>query len=171
MANVTCTYKVTTQSTQQPPAGPGTATALSRSQSLSFQVSTSGTASDQADQKYTATLLLNAANTTIDLTNMTDDYGNVVNMKRVKSIFMKNRATTDGYTVTVSPGAANGFNTFLSTNSTMILQNSTAANDGGILVTAPGTTAWATAAAAKTLTFNPGANAITIDLEIIGASA
>lgn len=167
MANVTATYKLNTTSTQAAPAGPGTSTPLSRSLSLSATFAASGINSDQVNLKYTNTIVLNAANTTLDLTNLTDDYGGTVNFKRVKSIFIKNKATTDAMNLTVSPGASNGFNTAI-TGSVIVCPSTNASNDGAFLITAPNATGFAVSNSVKNLTLNPAANAFSVDIEIMG---
>lgn len=171
MANVTCTYKVSAVSAQQPPAGPGTATALTRNQTATFNVTTSGTGADAVDQKYTATIAMNATNSTINLKSLTDDYGSAVAFTKVRSIFIKNKSTTDNQTITVSPGATNGWTGLLGANSTLILQSSTNSNDGCLFLSAPCNTGWSVTNSTSQITFNPGNSNISMDIEITGTSA
>jgi hypothetical protein len=170
MSNVTATYKLNTTSSQAAPAGPGTSTPLSRSLSLSASFSASGTNSDQVNLKYTNTIALNAANTTLDLTALTDDYGGAVNFKRVKSIFIKNKAATDGMNLTVAPGASNGWNSAF-VGAMTVCPSTNASNDGAFLMTAPSTTGYAVSNTVKNLTLNPAANAFSVDIEIMGCDA
>ena len=140
-------------------------------QSWGFQVSTSGTGVDQADLKYTKTLSLAATPTTLDLTALTDVAGNAVNFARVKSVTIRNKDTTDGHTVLCGNAAATQWTGFVSSaTATWTVFPSSSNNDGFFVFTAPNTTAAAVSGSSKSLKLDPGANTISVDIEIVGAS-
>jgi hypothetical protein len=170
VANVTASIKTSTVSTQTTTL-PGTVTNLTVNQNFNANYQTPGVAADQVNLNYVASLSLAATPTTLDLTALTDRYGGSVNFVRVRSVTIKNKNTTDGQTVTVKPGATNGWMALLGTGSTLILQPSSSANDGGVTLSAPNTTGWVVSGTSKTLTLDPGANIISVDIEINGCNA
>lgn len=170
MATVTASITVSTTSQQTPTGLPGNVTPVTINQTLSTNFQTSGTAADSVNLNYVATLSLAAAVTTIDLTSLTDRYGAAVNFARVRSVTIKNNATTDTWTVIVKPGASNGWTNFLGTSSTAIVGPSTVNNVGCLVMTSPNTTGWVVDGTHKTLAFDPGANTFTIAVEINGAN-
>jgi hypothetical protein len=166
VANVTGSNSVVTNN-QQTSSGLPTNIPVAVQQNFNFNPA-NGTAADQVDLKYTKTLTLAATPTTLDLTALTDVFGNSINFARVRSITLKHKGTTDGQNVTVSGGAANPWTGIITGN--LILFPSTANNNGVIVLWAPGTTGAVVSGASKTLKLDPGANTITVDIEICGAS-
>lgn len=172
MANVTGSTKVTMSSTQTPTGLPGTVTPLTINQTFncSFQ---NGTAADQCDLRYTATLVF-VANTpqVLDLTSLTDSSGGAVNLKRVRRLTLKFKDTTDGQTLLLGYSAttANAWTSLISNPGQITLQASTTGNDGFIALSAPNTTGWVVGSSNKLLNLDPGSNAFSVDIEILGAS-
>ena len=71
---------------------------------------TNGTGSNQVDTCYAAKLTLVASTPqTIDLSTLTDPAGNAVTFARAREFVIQNTATTAGYDVLISQGAANGW--------------------------------------------------------------
>lgn len=170
MASVTASIKTSTVSTETATL-PGTVTNLTVNQNFNANFQASGVAADQINLNYVATLSLAATPTTLDLTALTDRYGNAVNFARVRSLTIKNKSQTDSQTVTVSPGGTNGWTALLGTGSTLIVQPSSSLNDAGVILTAPNTTGWVVSGTTKTLKLDPGANTIAVDIEINGCNA
>ncbi len=171
MANVTAKLRVIADASQVPGSIPGSATALSVEQTLTCTFGTSGTSADQVDLWSTFTLNLAAAPQTIDLTSLIGVYGDGVNMKRVKRITVKVLSTTDGDTLTISPGASNGWESLLGSGSTLILRAATDLNDSGLTLVCPSATGWETDSSHRTLTFDPSASTFDVELEFLGCSA
>jgi hypothetical protein len=146
------------------------ATSISVPQSWSFSVTTSGTAADQTDLKYTQSLSLAASPTTLDLTNLTDVYGNTVNFKRVRSFAIRMKDTTDSHTLAIGNAASNAWTGFLGSTSVLTMQASSSANDSYLVLTAPNTTGFATGSTNKNVKLDPGANTFTVEIEITGCS-
>lgn len=171
MANVTGNIKINATSSQAAPSTvPGTATALSIQQSMACNFTTPGNGADQVNLKHSKTYTVNNAVTTLDLTALTDDYGGSVAFVKVRSVYIKNKSTTNAEILTVSPGASNGWTSLLGANSTLVLRPSTNTNDGGLVVTAPSNTGWAVAANSKTLSLDPGTANFSVDVEIMGTN-
>lgn len=174
MANVTGSVKLVTATTQTPSGLPGNSVSgASVQQSPGFTFGTSGTAADQVDTKYTASLTLTASTPqTLNLQALIDIYGNAISFKRVKTLTVTMGSTTDGQTVTLSPGASNPWTGLFGTStSTLVLQASTSSNQGFLALTAPNATGWAVSSTSNTLKLDPGSNTQTIGIEITGASA
>lgn len=174
MATITGSTKLNTAWAQTSANLPGTQVQLGVQQNPQFTVSTSGTAADQADLKYTKTLTFVASTPqALDLTSLTDVYGGTVNFKRVKSISIKFKDTTDGHTLLLgyATTTANAWTSLISNPGQITLQASTASNDAFFAVTAPNTTGWVVGSTNKLFNMDPGSNAFSVDIEIVGASA
>jgi hypothetical protein len=132
----------------------------------------SGTASDLADTKYVKTLTLSATPTALDLTNLTDPFGNSINFARVKSILVQNTATTSGYTVLMgyATTTTNAWTGLISNPGQLTIQPSSAYNNAWIQFVAPATIGWVVSSTSKLLQFDPGSNTIQLAIEIIGCS-
>jgi hypothetical protein len=172
MSTVTGSVKVNISGSQTPGTLPGTVTPVNVNQTFNCNFATSGTTADSVDLMHVKTYSFAASTAqTLDLTSLTDVYGGAVAFARVRAIEIKVKSTTDGATLTLSPGASNGWTNFLGTSSTLILQASTSSNDAGFVVTAPNTTGWVVDSTHKTLTLTPSAHAYDVDVQIMGASA
>lgn len=132
----------------------------------------SGTAADQVDKCYAKTLSFTASTAqNLDLTSLTDIYGNAVSFARVRSILIKPKGTTDAATLTLAPHATNGWTNFLGASSALKLGMATSTNDAGFCASSPNTTGWAVSGSNKVLVLTPSAHAFDVDIEILGASA
>jgi hypothetical protein len=132
---------------------------------------TIGTA-DNADLAYVKTLTLSATPTALDLTNLTDPYGNGITFARIRSIYLKNRSTINGQTVAVgfASTTSNSWVGPISNPGQITIQPSTSTNDGVLYLTAPNTSGWAVSSTSKLLNLDPGSYSITIDLILLGCS-
>lgn len=172
MAAVTGSISTNTSFSQTPSNIPGSSiTPLTNAQTIKFQVSTSGTAADQVDLKYSATLTFTASTAqTLDLTSLTDVYGGAVNFARVKSITISMKSTTDGATLTLGAAGSNPWAAILGTTGTLVMQAATANNPSMLVLTAPNTTGWVTSGTSKAFKLTPSAHAFSVDIEITGCS-
>jgi hypothetical protein len=133
-----------------------------------------GTAANMADLIYATTLTLSATPTTLDLTSLTDPLGVAVAFARIRGLYIRNNATTDGWNLTIGLAASNawaGASQFLAASSSIILgPSSSFPNAGRLEVWAPNTTGYVVDGTHKSLKLDPGANTFTIDIQLIGAS-
>lgn len=129
-----------------------------------------GTASNQVDTLYARQLTLAGAATTIDLTSLTDPAGNAISFARVREIIVQDLATTAGYDVKVEAGASNGVGWLPPSTSPVYARYS-----GTLRVSDPVSTGAGNGnvvdSTHKTVTFDPGANTVTINVVIAGGSA
>lgn len=174
MATITGNITITTSFRQVTASGFGSnQISTGGNQSYSAPFSTGGTAgaANQADLKHTKVYTLSGSATTIDLTNLTDDSGATISFARVRSLTVRNRSTTDGQTVTVTAGASNGWTAPGGSGWSQYAFPATSACAGFYAFTAPNTTGAVVDSTHKTLKLDPGANTITVDVEIVGCSA
>jgi hypothetical protein len=135
-----------------------------------------GTTAGNVDLIYAATLTLSATPTTLDLTSLTDPLNGAVAFARVREFYLRNNATTDGWTVVVGGGAANpwaGASQFLQASSTVTVGPSTSSTSpctGKLAFAAPNTTGYVVDGTHKTLKLDPGANTLTVEILIVGSS-
>jgi hypothetical protein len=133
---------------------------------------TTGTGAGQADTVYESTqTITTGSSVSIDLsgnTSFKDDLGATLAMARVKGIFIYNRTTTAGYTITVG----NGTNPFINWVGAAA-HTVTVAPGGVLLLWAPDATAYAVTAATGDILKIANANAasVTVDVIVIGATA
>jgi hypothetical protein len=145
--------------------------AIYSTQAAQFSVA-AGTGADQADTKYLQKLILAATPTVLDLTALTDCYGASISFARIKSILVVNTSTTSGQVVTLgySTTTTNAWTSFLSNPGQIIVEPSTTTNQGTLLVLAPGATGWPVSSTNRLFNLDPGANTISCQIEIVGAS-
>lgn len=133
-----------------------------------------GTAANAVDLIYATTLTLSATPTTLDLTSLTDPLNGAVAFARVREVYIRNNATTDGWNLVVGPGASNGWagtSQFFGASSTVNVGPSTAnPNTGKLAFSAPNTTGYVVDGTHKTLKLDPGANTFTVEILIAGSS-
>jgi hypothetical protein len=140
--------------------------------SLNTNFQTNGTAANQI-QLGTGIHLSLVASTpqTIDLTALTDLQGNAFSLAAVRYLAIRNNSTTDTQNLTVG-GAATPFVGFWS--STVTIWPSTTGsgsanqNSGYEVFQAPNTTGAPVTGGSKLLKFDPGANAFTVDIIVMG---
>lgn len=174
MAQITGGLTVNTTYAQVNSAGfGGNATRTGGNQNYTTQFVTSLTAgsADAVDVKYTGVLTLNSAASTLDLTSLTDDSGASISFTRVRSITIRNRATVDAQKLTISGGTGSPWLGAGGANWNHYVFASTANSPGVYAFSAPNTAGAVVASSAKTLKIDPGAYAITADVEIVGCSA
>lgn len=174
MAQITGGLTVSTTFAQVNSAGfGGNATRTGGNQNYQTQFITSLTAgsADAVDVKYTGVLTLNSAASTLDLTSLTDDTGASISFTRVRSVTIRNRATVDGYKLTLTGGSASPWLAPGGASWSHYVFASTSSSPGVYAFTAPNTTGAVVASSAKYLKIDPGSNAITADVEIVGCSA
>jgi hypothetical protein len=170
MAVVTATLKLNTTTTQTAAGIPGQATSLAGTQSMTTNLG-SGTVLDAADLKYSKTLVFAASTAqNLDLSALTDVYGNAVNFARIRSISINVLGQVDGSSLTVGAAAANPWAAVLGATGTLTLFPATAANAGFFALTAPNTTGMVVSGTSKVLKLLPSAHAFSADVEIVGAS-
>lgn len=107
--------------------------------------------------------------TLIDLTALTDAFGNAINFARVKLIYLRNKSATAGDNLQLGGTVSNGLSTlFVGMNAGQLI-----GPDGTAVLVNPSAAGWAvTAATADILRIgNPGANAIAYDIVLIGAAS
>lgn len=174
MATVTGNFGITYNFTQALASTvPGSAnTGAQIASAYTAKFITSGTSADQVDLAYGTTLTLVASTPqTIDMRSLTDLYGNSITFARVRALFFRNRATTDGYTVTLGNAASNAWTSLLPSTSTMLVYPSSSTNDGWTAIVAPNTTGISTGSSNKSLKIDPGSQNITFDIVALGCSA
>jgi hypothetical protein len=136
--------------------------------SLSF---TNGTASLQVDTLYAKPLVLSGTTTTVDFTSVTDPGGASVTFARSRLFFVYNPDTNSTHDVGVYHGASNGWAQLPASGNPLYARN----NGGFILLVDPLSTGSATGnvitSTSKTVTFDPGANTVTIYVIMVGGSA
>ena len=129
-----------------------------------------GTGVGQVDTVYAKQLnLLTSTPQTIDLTSLTDPAGNAINFARVREFIVQNTATTANYDVKVSQAASTGWPIL-----PLAAANFYCRQGASIKISDPNSTARAMATSsgrAGSVTFDPGARAITINVLIVGGSA
>lgn len=124
-------------------------------------------AADVVDRKHSKVYTLAGAATTIDLLTVLDDAGAACAFARIMTITVRNRSTTGGQKVTVSPGASNGWDAAIAGG--VVVPASTSGTQAVLALVNP--LGFAVDSTHKTLKFDPGTDTITIDVEIVGASA
>lgn len=170
MATVEARFSASSESTQNAPSTvPGTVRPASTTLKAGVSFA-SGTGADKVNLKYANVFtFVSATPQTIDLSNLLDVYGNAVNFARVKSITIKMYSQTDAATLTIAPGASNGWDRLFAGN--VIMRAATATNNSYMQFVAPSATAWAVDSTHKTITFTPSSHAFTVDIEITGCDS
>ncbi len=129
-----------------------------------------GTAADQADVFYARVLSLAAAPQTLDLTALLDPFGAAISLARVRSISILNSSIASPVLVGFAAATANAWTGFLANPGQLVVQPSTATNQGILTALAPGSTGWPVSAASKLLQLDPGAATVSVSVTILGAS-
>lgn len=139
-------------------------TTVSQSIGISVQQSwTNGTDSNQANQFYSDQITASASAESIDLAgSLTDVFGSTITFTKVRGLYVRNRATTTAFDLTI---AGNFMTTSVIGGSS---QNLVLEPGGVLLLTAPVDGYVVTAATADVISFDPGANTVTFDVAIYG---
>lgn len=129
-----------------------------------------GTASNQVDTIYSKQITLSATTTTLNLTTLTDPAGNSINFARVREFIVVNTSSTAGYDVKVEAGASNGWSPLPPSTSPLYARYS-----GSLRISDPVSTGTGNGnvvtSTSNTITLDPGANTITVNVLIVGGSA
>lgn len=79
-------------------------------QSYASSTLNNGTAAGQANVKYSAQLAIAAnGNTTLDLTNLTDNFGNAISFARIKDMYIENSSVDSASAIKVGGAVSNAF--------------------------------------------------------------
>lgn len=139
-----------------------------------FQYTNATTGAGTCDQLYEKQLTLAAAATTISLQALTDPAGNTINMARVREFIVTNLSTTAGQDVKVEAGTTNGWSVLPPSTQPLYARagNTTA---GGFIRISDYASSGAsngnvTATGSLNVTFDPGANTVSINVLILGNS-
>lgn len=131
-----------------------------------------GTAADQVDGVYAATLSFTASTAQdLDLQDLTTVFGDALSFDVVRAIVLVVKSTTDAATLTVTPGSSNGATNILATGSSLPLRGSTSANQGMLILVAPNTTGYAVDSTHKVLTLTPSAHAFDVTVIVAGVKS
>jgi hypothetical protein len=130
-------------------------------------VLSNGTGDNQADLNHSARVTLAAAPLTLDLAALDDIFGGPVDLAKARAIYFKNLSSGAGaHSFTVAPGATNGWVGWMGAGSSLTVPA------GGVLeATAPLGAGFAVSGTSKTITLDPGANTIDVEVVIDGCSA
>jgi hypothetical protein len=128
-----------------------------------------GAGVNQANRVFQDTITLAAASETLlDLTALTDALGGAVSFARLKAIYLRNKSATAGDNLELGGTVTAGLSTlYVGTNAGQLI------GPGGIaLLVNPSAAGWVvTPTTADILRIgNPGSNAITYDIVVIGAA-
>jgi len=117
-------------------------------------------------QWSSALTFLAATPQTFDLTNLTGPRGSTVTFAKIKGIYIYNQATTSGYTLTFgAPGTNGWYAPFDAITDTYAIPM----NSRYLLENADTSTGWTVDGTHKIIKLNPGSNALTARIIIIGA--
>lgn len=174
MASVTGGLTLSTTFAQVNSSGLGgnpTRTGGNQNYATQFVTSLTAGSADAVDVKYSRVITLASTSSTYDLTNLTDDTGASISFARVRSLTIRNRATVDGYNLTIGPGAASGWVGPGAASWSQYVFASTSGSPGVYAFTAPNTTGAVVASSSKNLKIDAGSQSVTFDIEISGCSA
>lgn len=174
MAIITGSINLSSSLSQAAPTSVPGGSKLTTQNSTKF-VPVAGTAGaqDVVDLKYSKTLTLAATPTVLDLSALTDVFGEALAFARVRSILVVNRDVNDGHNLSVgsSSTVTNSWTALISNPGTVTIGASTGGNTGVFFAASPNTTGWAVTSTNRLLNLDPGANTIVCSIEITGTSA
>lgn len=174
MSSVTGALTISTTFAQVNSAGLGgnpTRTGGNQNYATNFVTSLTAGSANAIDLKYSRVITLASTSSVYDLTNLTDDNGAAISFARVRSLTVRNRATVDGYNLTIGPGATSGWVGPGAASWSFYVFASTSTTPGVMAFVAPNTAGAVVASSSKNLKIDAGSQSITFDLEIIGCSA
>lgn len=132
---------------------------------------TSGTGSGQIDTVYAAQFSLAASTPqTINLTSLTDPLGKSISFARVRDFVVQNTASTSGYDCQVYASASNGWAVLPASSGPLYARAGSVVRLSDKLSTGSGA-GNIVSGSSNSVTFNPGSNAVTINVWIVGGSA
>lgn len=132
-----------------------------------------GTGANSADVAYSKSGTIGtSATVTIDLSALTDAFGNSITLARVKAFKITNKGTDATNIMTVGGNVANAFEGWISTGGTVDIRPATSTNDAAFAIQAPDATGYVVGTDVNLDLENTSAT-VTMDYEIsiIGASA
>jgi len=174
MAILTGSINLTSSLSQAAPASIPGGSKLTTQNSVKFTPVTGAPGDpDAIDLKYSRTLTLTATPSVLDLSALTDVFGEAVAFTRVRSILVINKSTTDGHDLLLgySSTTANAWTALLSNPGQIRVGASTAGNSGVFYAASPNTTGWAVSSTSRLLNLDPGASTFDVVVEVTGSSA
>lgn len=132
---------------------------------------TSGTTLDKADEMYSATLTISGSgDTTLDLSNLSDAFGDTITLARIKAMIIVNTGTDDNIVV---GNATNAWEGWISAAGTVTIPPSTATYESWFGFAVPDATAYAvtTDTADELKIANSSSSPVDVEIMLIGASA
>jgi hypothetical protein len=157
--------------TQTPTTGFNAGKPYPLSESYKTFFAASGVGADQVDG-VSAFVLTFVASTpqSIDLTALTDQFGQSITCARVRAIAFKVQWQTDNVPLLVGAAGSNPWTGFLGATSVMSVFPSSSVNDGYTIIAAPQTTGMPVSSGSKILLMNPQTAAGTVVLVIATCS-
>lgn len=138
-------------------------------QTISYTNGTGAKAVDTIFGKQVA--LVASTPQTFDLSNLVDPAGNTVNFARVRVFAVQVVTTTANFNCNVYKGASNGWSLLPASTGPITVP----ANGGIFVIQDPNSTGggsgYVTGGTSKTFTLDPGANAVTVNLIVVGGSS
>lgn len=174
VTGVTGNTQISYAGSEQPTGLGGQVTPLSIANTANSRLG-NGTGVDQVDRWYSTTLTFTASTPQVlDLTNLTSPTGSTTSFARVKRIIVTVNSTTDGQTLKLgySTTTANAWTSLVSNPGQITLHASTVSGNSSVfVVVAPNATGYVVSSSNKLLNLDPGSNAFTATVDILGASA
>lgn len=131
-----------------------------------------GTGENQADVAYSQSGTIGTSATiTIDLSALTDAFGNAITLDSIKAFKITNKGTDATNILRVGGNVANAFEGWISTGGTIDINPATANNKGQFGVSAPGTGYTVGTDINLDLENTSGVATMDYEISIIGASA
>lgn len=143
------------------------------SQAIQQNVSyANGTGSAQVDTFYAAQLTLAAAPTTLNLTSLTDPAGNSINFARVRELIVQNtNSANPGFDVKVEAASSNGVAFLPPTTAPLMCRYGSVVHVSDRYSTGSGNGNVTTPSTATSITLDPGANTVVVNVIMVGGSA
>lgn len=130
----------------------------------SVTVTSDGTGADQANKVYSKQLSLAGTTLDLDLTALTDVFGDAFVATSLCELHIQNLSTSFPLTIGSTSTVANFHTAFLSNPGTITLPRSTATNISQIMVACFAATAFPVDSSHKLVRLDPGANSFTVNV-------
>lgn len=171
-AAVTGTSSITLSFSQTPSSGFLSSTPIPLAESVRTVFRTSGVAADQVDGIYAKTITFVASTPqTIDVSALTDIFGNTITAARARLVAIKVKWVTDNVPLLVGGAGANEWDGFLTSGGKVSVFPSSSTNDGFFIISAPQTTGIPINGTSKLLKLDPQTAAGDIDIIIATCSS
>jgi len=171
---ITGSINLTSSLAQTPPASIPGGSKLTTQNSIKFVPVTGAPGTQDAiDLKYSRTLTLAATPAVLDLSDLTDVFGEAVAFTRVRTVLIVNRDINDGHNLLIgySSATTNAWTALVSNPGQITLGASTGTNSGSLFAACPNTTGWAVSSTNRLLNLDPGVNTLVVSIEVTGCSA